>query len=90
MVDYACIAYEVAEGFATVTLNRPEKRNALSRELMAELEAALWDADDDKAVHAVVIKGAGPDFCSAISSRDNAFRFSGRFNVTVAKPSATS
>ena len=64
MVDYACIAYEVAEGFATVTLNRPEKRNALSRELMAELEAALWDADDDKAVHAVVIKGAGPDFCS--------------------------
>ncbi len=64
MADYECITYEVADGYATVTLNRPEKRNALSRPLLAELEAALWDADDDKSVHCVVLKGAGPDFCS--------------------------
>lgn len=64
MADYECIAYDVTDGYATVTLNRPEKRNALSRLLIEELEAALWDADDDKAVHCVVLKGAGPDFCS--------------------------
>ena len=64
VADYESIAYEVADGYATVTLNRPEKRNALSRPLLAEFEAALWDADDDKSVHCVVVKGAGPDFCS--------------------------
>lgn len=64
MSDYENIAYEVVDGYAILTLNRPEKRNALSRPLLAEFEAALWDADDDKAVHCVVIKGAGPDFCS--------------------------
>lgn len=64
MADYECIAYDIDEGYATITLNRPEKRNALSRVLLGELEAALWDADDDKAVHAVVLRGAGPDFCS--------------------------
>lgn len=64
MAAFECITYEVAEGYATLTLNRPEKRNALSRPLLAELESALWDADEDKAVHCVVLKGAGPDFCS--------------------------
>ena len=42
-----------------VTLNRPEKRNALSYLLMRDLHDALWEADDDRSVHAVIIKGAG-------------------------------
>ncbi|MDG2111434.1 MAG: crotonase/enoyl-CoA hydratase family protein [Actinomycetota bacterium] len=62
--EYENIIYEVADGFATVTLNRPERRNALSPRLLEEFEEALWDADDDKRVHCVVIKGAGPSFCA--------------------------
>ena len=56
------ILYEVERGRARITLNRPEKLNALSQELLAELHDALWEADDDREVHAVVIRGAGRAF----------------------------
>jgi methylglutaconyl-CoA hydratase len=49
---------------ARLTLNRPEKRNALSAELVADLKAALRDADADDGVRVVAISGAGKDFCS--------------------------
>jgi enoyl-CoA hydratase len=58
------ITYEVKKGRARITLNRPEKRNALSIELVEELRDALWEADDDKSVHCVIIKGEGPSFCA--------------------------
>lgn len=47
-----------------LTLNRPEKRNALNDGLVAELKAALDHADSDAGLRAVVIRGAGKDFCS--------------------------
>lgn len=47
-----------------VTLNRPEKRNALNDALVAGLKTALREADADEQLRAVVIKGAGTDFCS--------------------------
>jgi enoyl-CoA hydratase/carnithine racemase len=47
---------------ATITLNRPEKRNALSLELMEELIAALGQVGADRDVRAIVIEGAGPAF----------------------------
>jgi len=62
MMNFKYITYDVADGYATITLNRPEKRNALSMDLLTELNAALWEADDDTEVHAVRIKGAGKDF----------------------------
>lgn len=58
------ILYEVDQGRARITLNRPDKRNALSIELVEELRDALWEADDNKAVHCVIIKGQGPAFCA--------------------------
>ncbi|MCH2184630.1 crotonase/enoyl-CoA hydratase family protein [Myxococcota bacterium] len=58
------ILYEVVEGRARITLNRPEKRNALSDDLLRDLEEALWEADDDTRVHAVIIRGAGSSFCA--------------------------
>lgn len=58
------ILYSVIDGSGYITLNRPEKRNALSLPMQAELADALWEADNDKAVHCVVLKGAGPSFCS--------------------------
>lgn len=49
---------------AVVTLNRPEKRNALNEALVAGLKRALQEADDNQAVRVVLITGAGKDFCS--------------------------
>ena len=48
----------------TLTLNRPDKRNALNDELIAALKAALHEADADESLRAIVIRGAGKDFCS--------------------------
>ena len=56
------ILYEVERGRARITLNRPEKRNALSLQLLEELHEALWDADADREVHAVIVRGAGTCF----------------------------
>ncbi len=47
-----------------LTLNRPEKRNALNDELIAALKDALREADADDSVKCIVIRGAGKDFCS--------------------------
>jgi methylglutaconyl-CoA hydratase len=52
------------DSIRVLTLNRPEKRNALNDELIAALKAALREADDDDSVRAIVIRGAGKDFCS--------------------------
>lgn len=49
-----------------LTLNRPEVRNALSRELRSELSAALSAAEADSAVRAVVITGSGTSFCAGL------------------------
>ncbi|MDQ2922426.1 MAG: enoyl-CoA hydratase-related protein [Acidobacteriota bacterium] len=58
------ILYETDGAVARITLNRPEKRNALNDALVAGLKNALVQANDDAAVRAVVITGAGSDFCS--------------------------
>lgn len=62
MSSFECILYEVEKGRARITLNRPEKLNALSLRLQAELSEALWEADNDTAVHCVILRGAGRAF----------------------------
>lgn len=47
-----------------LTLNRPDKRNALNDALIAELKSALREADANESLRAIVIRGAGKDFCS--------------------------
>lgn len=56
--------YEVRKGGAWITLNRPEKRNALSPTLIAETYAHMLVANDDEAVRCIVITGAPPAFCA--------------------------
>lgn len=58
------IIYEVENSIATITLNRPEKRNALNDSLINSLKNSLKEADKDENLRAVIIKGAGKDFCS--------------------------
>ena len=58
------VIYAVEGAVALVTLNRPEKRNALNDALVAGLKRALRDADEREDVRAVLVTGAGADFCS--------------------------
>ncbi len=59
------LLYEVVDGVATVTLNRPDQRNALNGELLAALVDAMKQARDDDGVRAVVLTGAGDKvFCA--------------------------
>lgn len=58
------VLYKVEDSIATITLNRPEKRNALNDALITALKEALLKAESDHSVRAVVINGAGKDFCS--------------------------
>lgn len=55
---------ETIESIRFLTLNRPEKRNALNDELIAALKNALREADANEDLRAIVIRGAGKDFCS--------------------------
>ena len=52
------------DGILTLTMNRPKQRNALSRPLMAAMQAALDDAHETEAVKVIVIAGEGPGFCA--------------------------
>ena len=58
------VLYSVEGAVARVTLNRPEKRNALNDAVIAGLKRGLKDAARDERVRVVVIAGAGKDFCS--------------------------
>ena len=55
---------------ATVTLNRPEVRNALSKDLRHALRTAIAELDADETVGAIVLTGAGPAFCAGVDTRE--------------------
>ena len=58
------VLYQVSQGVARITLNRPEKRNALNDELISGLKNLLRRANDDPEVRVILLAGAGDDFCS--------------------------
>jgi methylglutaconyl-CoA hydratase len=58
------LLYESDGAIARLTLNRPEKRNALDRELISELLAALESSSGDARLRVLLIRGAGKDFCA--------------------------
>ena len=60
------VAYQVAGGVARISLNRPERRNALDQELLTEFRDALRVSAADEAVRVVLVTGAGSDFCSGM------------------------
>jgi methylglutaconyl-CoA hydratase len=62
--DDTTVLYAVEDGVARITLNRPEKRNALNDELILGLKEALRRGDHDETVRAAILQGSGSDFCS--------------------------
>src|SRR6476469_3984079 len=61
---YRKILYELRDGIARITLNRPDKRNALDAEIVAELKAAFSASASEDTCRVVLLTGAGTDFCS--------------------------
>jgi enoyl-CoA hydratase/carnithine racemase len=75
---FETLLYDVEEGIATITLNRPDKLNAFTAKMMAEMIAALdlTDADDD--VRVVIVTGAGRGFCAGADLSGGAGTFDHR------------
>lgn len=64
MSNTTLVTYEVVERVGYISLNRPEKRNALSYEMVSELKLAFMNAEADSNCKVIVIKGNGEAFCS--------------------------
>jgi len=62
-IRYETIRYDTTGRVATITLNRPERLNAITGAMPAEIADAVERADRDDAIHAIVVKGAGKGFC---------------------------
>ncbi len=71
------VIVESADGVVTVTLNRPEKRNAIGAEIIDGLLAALRDIGNDSSARAVVLTGAGDCFCAGLDMANMADMVSG-------------
>jgi methylglutaconyl-CoA hydratase len=63
-IDMPVLNISTVDTTRVLELNRPDKRNALNDELISALKAGLLEAEADHSVRAVVIRGAGKDFCS--------------------------
>ena len=72
-MDYEHILYQVDdEHICWITLNRPERLNAMNSKLVSEFSQALWRADKDDDVNVIVVKGAGRGFCAGHDLKEDA------------------
>lgn len=69
--DYEHLLYRAEDRVAHITLNRPEKRNALNKPLRNEIVAALKAAERDDEVSVILINGAGAGFCAGYDLSPN-------------------
>ncbi|MGQ0831974.1 MAG: enoyl-CoA hydratase/isomerase family protein [Microthrixaceae bacterium] len=64
------VRYEVADHIATITLNRPHRRNAISVRMLELLSRHFAEADDDPDVRVILLTGAGKGFCAGLDIKD--------------------
>jgi len=64
MPTFETLLYDVEDGVATITLNRPDKLNAFNTQMMKDMIAAFDETDGDDNVRAVIVTGAGRAFCA--------------------------
>jgi len=69
-IAFRSLRYEVADRKAYITLNRPERLNAIDRWMPGEIDAAVELANDDGEVHVIVLRGEGTSFCSGYDLKD--------------------
>ena len=77
--DYETILVDKADGIAVLTLNRPQRLNAWTGQMNADLTAAITDCNEDPNVGAMVVTGAGRGFCAGADIQDN---FKARMDTT--------
>jgi len=86
-VAYETIAYEVTDRVARITLDRPERGNALTSTLISELEQCVERADLDPAVHVLLLAGNGKGFCGGydlLASEELGAEHAGAFGTAAA------
>lgn len=71
---YKTLTYETADRVATITLNRPDRFNAIAEGMPGEIRDAAERADADDDVHVIVVRGAGPGFCGGYDLKHYAER----------------
>jgi len=69
-MDFTTLRYGVEDGVATLTLDRPESRNALNRAMCDDLLAAATAARDDAEVHLLFVRAHGPVFCAGADLKE--------------------
>jgi enoyl-CoA hydratase/carnithine racemase len=79
---YTFITVEATAGIATVTLNRPEKRNALSLDVMHELTAAFETIGADRSLKVAILRGIGPVFSAGHDLREMLQRSVAEYRLT--------
>jgi 2-(1,2-epoxy-1,2-dihydrophenyl)acetyl-CoA isomerase len=79
--EYETILYDKKDKVATITLNRPERMNAINVQMNADLKNSLMEAKEDSDVRVIVITGAGKAFCAGADVQDFA---SGKFREEAA------
>lgn len=67
---YSTIVLERLDRVARITLNRPERANALNQAMLEEIGAALDEAERDAEVRALIVRGAGPAFSSGFDLKE--------------------
>jgi enoyl-CoA hydratase len=77
-MDFSTLLYAADDRVATVTLNRPERFNAIEGRMPREIRAAVEEADRDPDVHVIVVKGAGKGFCGGYDLKRFAERSDGK------------
>jgi enoyl-CoA hydratase len=71
-MDFGTVSYSAKDRVATITLNRPDRFNAINATMPDDIAAAFTYANDDDAVHVVVLTGAGPGFCGGYDLKEYA------------------
>ena len=80
MPTFETLLYDVTDGVATITMNRPEKLNAFNTQMMVDMIAAFDATDADDSVRAVIVTGAGRAFCAGadLSAGAETFNYDAR------------
>ncbi|HEY7823630.1 MAG TPA: crotonase/enoyl-CoA hydratase family protein [Acidimicrobiia bacterium] len=73
-MEFSTLTYEVADRVATITLNRPDRLNAINDEMPGEIRLAVEKANRDDDVHVIVLTGAGRAFCAGYDLKEYAER----------------
>lgn len=83
VVDTDEVLYGVEDHVATITLNRPQRQNTITRPMLAALSRRLIQADEDPEVRAIILTGAGRFFCAGLDLRGGSGIGEGRMNATL-------